>query len=411
MLVSKSLLLLFMGVSLAGCASYQHTVSEARSLLGRDPHQAALKLEKNANQEGKDQLVYLLDYATALQSAGDYQKSTEYFLKADQMADEKDYHSVTKITGSLLFNEGMVQYKGDDYEKLLINAMLAVNFLMQGDLDGALVETRRINEKLEYYRIEEKKNYDQNPFAVYLSALIWEADRKWDDAYIAFEKAYRLNPHIPYLREDLVRSAKRAQRIDTFNKWKKEFGIQWKKEWDSKELGELVVIYFQGWGPRKYPNPEAPRFPKLYPVDSFTRQAKVIVEEPSANTEEFSQMVCSVQDIAIKTFNDQYGALVAKRIAALATKEIVADQIRQKDESLGLLAAIVMHASDQADLRQWSLLPQSFQVAKLRLKPGEHTIRVIGLTDSGAPTGEESAPLKVTIQPGKKTFITWRSYR
>ena len=88
----------------------------------------------------------------------------------------------------------MIPYKGDDFEKVMINAMLAINFLSLGDMEGALVETRRLNEKLEHYRIDGKKPYKQSELALYLSAMIWEADGKWDDAYIDFVKAYKVNP-------------------------------------------------------------------------------------------------------------------------------------------------------------------------------------------------------------------------
>lgn len=400
----------FCALTLTACASYQHKVLEARRMMSDDPSSAASKLEKMAEAEGKDQLVHLLDYGTALQAAGEFKKSSEVLLKADEMADLKDYHSVSKITGSLLFNEGMVQYKGDDYEKVLINAMLAINFLMQNDLDGALVETRRINEKLEYYRTEEKKNYEQNVFAIYLSALIWEADRKWDDAYIAYEKAYKLNPGIPYLQQDLVRASRRAQRMEAHQKWKKEFGINWDPTWDDKQMGELVLVYQQGWGPRKFPHPDAPRFPKLFPVPTETVQAQVIIEEGQQKPEA-SQEIYSVEQVAIKTLDDAYAPLVAKRVAGLVVKEVAADQIRQKNELLGNMAWLAMHLSDQADLRQWSTLPKTFQIAKVPLKAGRYKVRVEGIDVGGGLTGEKSPTLELEVLPRKKTFFTWRSYQ
>ncbi len=58
----------------------------------------------------------------------------------------------------MLLSAGMVQYKGENFEKVLINAMLAINFLMEGKQDGARVETRKLNDKLYKFKFEGKKN-------------------------------------------------------------------------------------------------------------------------------------------------------------------------------------------------------------------------------------------------------------
>jgi hypothetical protein len=390
------------------CATYQHKVRGAVSSMKRGKcNDAAKKLEKRAHTENDDQLVYLLDYATALQCAGRYKESTQAFLRADKIADIKDYHSLSRVTGSLLLNEGMVQYKGDDYEKVLINAFLAVNFAVEGNLEGAAVEARRLNEKLYKFKYEAKRNYEQNPFARYLSAIIWEAEKNWDSSYIDYKEAYKLNPNFAGLKQDLLVAARRARRRDEFNKWKKEFGIELNKDRMSRKMGELVFIYQQGKGPQKRPNPQFQRVPKLYPRSSRGLFARLIVQD---NGEYDTEKIYSVQDVAIKTLDDQYAGLVAKRMAGIAAKAVVADQIRQKNKALGQLAWIGMNLADRADLRQWSTLPQSFQVARVVLKPGKYNVSAVSLDYNRKPAGEEMKPRAIEIRRGKKTFITWRSF-
>src|SRR5690606_7562575 len=141
---------------------------------------------KLASTPGDDQLVYLLDYGTALQIARRYEESNAAHIAADDLAEIQDNHSISTITGSLLFNEEMVQYKGEHFEKVLINAFLAINFVMLGRLDEALVETRRLHEKLDKLRLDGVAEFDRNEFALYLSALLSEADGDWDNAYITF---------------------------------------------------------------------------------------------------------------------------------------------------------------------------------------------------------------------------------
>lgn len=389
---------------LISCATYQMKVDNFMTYLSQgQPAEAASNIKELAYQEGDDQVVYLLEYATAQQMSGNYEESNKAFLKAEELMDIKDYHSVSRITGSLLLNQGMVQYKGEDHEKILVNAMLAINYLMLGRLEEALVETRKINDKLYKYRFEGKKNYQQNPFAIYLSALIWEAGRNWDSAYIDFKKVFELNPQLEYLRGDLVRSAKRAGRIDELSQWSHQFGI---KPPQANDMGEVVLIYQQGWGPKKRPNPSFPRVPQLYPRYSITQRARLEVENGAM---ESTQLAVDVTDVSIKTLDEQYSDLVAQRMAGIATKAVIADQVRQRDDVLGELLWIGLNLADQADLRQWTSLPASFQIAKLQLKEGRYRLRVVGLDGAGQLTGEASEWFEVKVQKRQKHFLNWRS--
>lgn len=394
---------------LIGCASYHGQLrGYFQSLQNGQPMAAAASIKNKAFEEGGDQVVYLFEYATALQAAKQYQESTEAFLKAEELTDIKDYHSLSRITGSMLLNEGMVQYKGEDYEKVLINAMLAINFLVEGNLEAAQVETRKLNDKLYKYRFEAKRNYEQNPFAFYLSAMIWEENKNWDSAYIDYKRAYDLNPDFEYIKSDLIRAAKKARRTEDLAKWRKKFREAEKSSQLSKNEGELVLIFAQGWAPVKRPHPDFPRIPKLYPKSSETASAKLIIE---GGSKEPTQKVYSVEDVAVKTLDDAYAGLIAKRMAALASKAVVADQVRQKNETLGQLAWIAMNIADRADLRQWGSLPESFQVAKVKLKAGDYRVQVAGLNGLAKETGEVSEWQDIQINSGKRQFIFWRSFR
>lgn len=394
----------------AGCTTYQNKVAGARDALRSGQFaRAVTELEPLAKKKDDDQLVYLLDYATALQEAGRYKESMKAFAEAEAIADIQDYHSISNVAGSLVLSETMIQYKGDDYEKVMINAVNAVNYLETGDLDEALVEVRKLNQKLYKYKNEAKKDYEQNPFAYYLSGIIWEADRKWDDAYIAYKTAYELIPEYAPLKQDLLRLARRAQRMDDFNDWKKKFGdVEVSPLWKDKAAGELIVILQQGWGPRKEPRPENPRFPYLVPSRNFTQTAAV---EINGKREAQTSPVFSVQDVAIKTLNDDYARLVASRVGGMVTKAVLSDQLRQKNEALGLLAWVILNAADQADLRQWSTLPQTFQVARVPLKAGKYKVQAAGLDAFGQETGERMQDRDIEIKPGQKVFVNWRTLR
>ncbi|MDG0814744.1 COG3014 family protein [Bdellovibrio svalbardensis] len=401
---------LFFSLSLTACATYQNKVQESRQALVSHDFSKALKdLEPLAANENGDQLVYLLDYATALQISGNYKDSNNAFLKADRLSELVDYQSISRQTGSLLLNQEMVQYKGDTFEKIFINAYLAMNFLELGNLDDALVEARRINEKFIKNRQEEKKSFEMNSFSKYLSAVIWEANKNYDDAYIAYTEAYKIDPTIGPIGEDLIRSAKLARRNDAYQSWKKKFpDVKEEKTWYDKNIGELVVIFQQGWGPRKVPSSNEYRLPALMPVRSETVLTRLSFE---GGGNYVSRLIYDVEMAAIQTLKDDYGILVAKRMAGFAAKAVAADQVRQQDRLLGDLTYIALNLADRADLRQWSFLPQSIQMIRIPLAPGKYKFNLEGLTLAGVPTGEGLKDQEVEIQAGKKKFVVWRSLK
>lgn len=391
---------------------YNNEMTKVRSrMTAGEAREVAAELEKKADTPGDNQLLYMLEYGTVLQAAGDYKKSNQYFLKADDLSDVKDYFSISRQMGSILLNQGMVQYPGEDYEKVFINAMVAINFLGMGDYENAMTQVRRLNEKLYKYRFEAKLKYEQNPFAFYLGGLLREEEKDWDNAYIEYEGAYKNNPNIEYLKKDLVRIAYKARREEALKKWQKQFGIK-EDKWN-KDDGEIVLIFQQGWVAYKRPNPNFVRVPKLYHVPSQTKAALVeatAVGDKRKTYVEDTQLITSLFEVADKTMDEQYAGIVAKRVAGIVAKEVVADQIRQKDAALGAIAQIAMHVSDQADLRYWATLPETLQIAKLRVPKGSYTVNVEGLMSMDAKTGEKARFENVKVKPGKRTFLIWRAY-
>lgn len=398
-------------MALLGCATYQDHVGRARSYLQDGKIEEALKdLQPKADRKNDDQLVYVLDYATALQYANRLDESNRYFMLADRLAEEKDYHSASRVAGSLLFNEEMVQYKGDAFEKAFIHVFLALNFLQKSDFDAAMVEVRKMNEKYSQARLAEKKSFEINPFSRYLSAVVYEALGQWDDAFIAYRETYKIDSNWHRLQQDILRTAMLSNRLDDLKQWQTKFPEQVVTV-DRKlrrSHGFLKLIYLQGWGPRKQPDPREPLVPTLAPVYSRTQKAQLLVNN---EVKAQSTLVYDTTEASIATLAEDRGALIARRIAARIAREAVARELGRNDDTAvaGLVGFIAMQASERADLRQWSFLPSSVQMAEVQIPIGEYEVSAQGLDASGQPTAEVSGVKKVRILPGKTEFFVWRS--
>lgn len=374
---------------------------------------AIAMLQDLAAEPSGDQLVYLMELGMALHIDGQFEQSNKILLKADKLADQADYTSISRTALATLSSESALQYKGESYEKLLINAYLAMNFLMMGQYDSALVEVRRVNQKVATLRANGRENYEYNPLSHYLSALIYEGDRKFDDAYIEYVKVYELEPSLPKIGEDLIRSATLAQRPDAIKKWKEKFpNVEKDPAWSDRQKGEIVFIYQQGWGPKKVESRGDHRFPELRPEYSQTGQAVVQIDGPGKNKDKATtQEIYNLERSAMQTLSADYAWMVARKVGAFVAKEVVADQIRQKDELLGLVAKIAMHVTDRADLRQWSTLPRTFQIARFKVNAGEYKVSAQGMADSSTPTADVFNEQTVKVRPGRISFLTWRSLR
>lgn len=390
-----------------GCANYQRIVSNTHKLIRQgQAHKAADLLKERAYQEGKDQLVFLMEYGTALQLAGDYLESNKVFIYANELIKEKDHHSVSKIASSLALNDGMLQYKGEDFENMNINVQAALNHTMMGDQNSTRIEVRRLEEKLSYFKTEGKKKYLQNSFAHYLAALTWEQSGDWDSAYIHYMKIYEDYPGTAGLADDLLRAAVRRGNRQNVKEWSKKSKLTEAQIRKQRKMAEVVLLFEQGWIPRKRPNPRFKSLPKLYPTPSTTKQASLKI---GGYSEVRTHIVYDLESVAISTLGEKYGAMVAKKIAAIATKEILSDQVRQKDEGLGALTNLLLHISDQADLRQWSTLPETYQATKMWIQPGTYTVKVTGLTAAGFPSGELKNIESFEVKAGTKNILHWRS--
>lgn len=402
--IKQAMALLALAFLLVSCASYQAQVDQARKLMASGQYDIALEqLKLLADKEGKDQLVHALDYALALQIAGEYKDSIKYFLLCEKLASQNDYHSISKVTASVLVNQEMLQYKGDEYERLLINTMLAVNFAAIGDLDSARVETKKSLEKLEVLISKGKTYHTKNPFVIYLNAIIWEANKDWDDAYIDYLNVYKLVPSFDPIKKDLIRLAKLSGRRDEHKKWKNTFGID--APANIKNKAEVILIFQQGWGPRKRPSYTDRIIPVLRPVPSRFYSGVLSVEGYGSVP---TKTVFNVESAAIRTLNEQLAPLIAKRVASLIAKKALANQVYKKDQGLGVLTDVVLTLSERADLRQWSLLPETFQVARLAVKPGIHEVEILG--DDGGSLKRVCDFEKVIVKKNEKKIISCRAF-
>jgi len=432
---------------LAGCAclgSYNVQTQPSRHMLAQGDFEKAIHSFPVASAKGHNEVLVRLERGTILQAMGKYAQSEEEFQLATGRIKEFEDRAIisasktTSKMGTLIINEQAKPYEGEDFEKVLIHALNAVNYVMQGDIEGARVEIRnaysRQNElynrhskaleraekdadSRDWQRMFEEADYTrysalrtkaesvysvyQNAFAYYISALVYELNREPDEAYIDLKKAIRAAPGSLSIQRDLLRLSRDLGFRDDFEKWENSFQ---KHEESYGEGIDIFIILGIGMAPYKipitFPIPTGrggivfTALPVYEFTPSTTRSGIVVYNSKSIET----STVFDTDGVASRNLLDKFPILFAKQVLRTSLKAVATNRLAKEYGVLGALAGSVAAAvTEQADLRTWSSLPKQFQVGRAFVPEG--TGKIILKT---VPTGFSRS---VDIPEGAKHVI------
>jgi hypothetical protein len=368
-----------------GCASdYVARTKPARAAYEAYRPDEALRDLDAARGPDKDKLLYLLDKGMVLHAAGNHAESLKVLAEADKLSQDLDFTSISEEGAALLTSERERTYRGEDFEKLMISVLQALNFAELGRDEDALVEVRRVDERLHKMVVEEKKPYEQLAISRYLGGVLYEDQGDLDAAFIDYEAAYRLQQSLGPLAEPLVRLGRQTGREDLVRKLLGPPGAPGIPDiGDGRPIGpregQVVVVIEAGRSPQKESLRHKTAAAQIIDIPHYRDRgtalpALVAVEGRSIAAVE----VTSLSAVAKAHLDDRVGRLLAKALVQTGLKAGVAAGVASKtnSEGLGALTFLLLSQVNQADLRSWLSLPAQFQVARLRLPVGKHTVKV-----------------------------------
>jgi uncharacterized protein len=411
---SITAILVAASVLVAGCAGdYVARTGGVRRAYERHDHEKALALLEEGDararrrlDEGRhpDALLYLLDRGMILHVAGRHEESNAVLHEAERLAESLDIVSIGEEARTLTANERLRAYRGEDFERLLINVVKALNFKALGDEEAALVEVRRANERLRVMVSEERRPYRQLAIARYVAGLLWESAGELDSAFIDYMAAHETVGGMGHLAEPLLRIAKASGRIEAY-----EALLRRHPDVEHAPLrpdeGQVVVIVEAGLSPEKRAAVHEDEIDWLalphYQPRSWNRQRARI---RAGEIERMAVTLTSVESVAVHHLTDRIGRMLARSVAGTAVRAGVATAVGSatKSEELGVLTFYLLMLNNRPDLRAWLSLPAEFQVARFRLPAGEHTVEVVW---SGERTEHP-----VVVRPGEIEVLTLRRF-
>ncbi len=117
-----------------------------------------LKRQREAGKlRDKDAVLYDIQMAMLLHLNGEFEKSNRRLDQAERRMDELFTKSLTTEASSYLTNDNALPYEGEDFEKVMVNIIGALNYVFLQQWNEALVEMRKVDHKLNVYSDKYKK--------------------------------------------------------------------------------------------------------------------------------------------------------------------------------------------------------------------------------------------------------------
>ena len=240
---------------LLGCGGYKFQEVEVALKTGK-PDAAYTYLQKHAPK--KSDIPFLFELGLVAHYTNEFTASNAAFDQAADIAEDRYTKSLSKEVGSLVTSDKLRPYTGTRYERLLSHYYRALNYVYQGQLDGALVECRRATNLINYFKGEDEKyDFFGAAFLAHLSAILFEATGELNDAFISYRQAaeYYQNAaektgvKMPKdIGHSLVRSARKLGFTDEYERYQEQYG---EPPLRLENTGELILFYESGYVPPK----------------------------------------------------------------------------------------------------------------------------------------------------------------
>ena len=456
-----SIMLIIFAFISCSTKSYDKEMMDSEQLFYSGQYlEAARLLLPNVNKAGKDEFLFMMECGLMLHTGGDYETSNKVLLKAGKIAQIKPI-SVTQQAASFLTNDTKANYRGEDFEKVLVHMYLGINFLMLNKYDEARVEFLAVNNELAKIRNEDGEAiYKQNIMAKYLTAIafeiVGEKDKDLRDiefAYIEYKQVYALDSKLDMVKNDLLRVSKRLGYNEDYNEWQRTFNRSYNEDPDS---GELITIFQAGRNAIK-----KSRGPLLddramgavlratitaastskgitiaavlvtlnqaeNPIPTFERRSNKVnrIRVEAAGKSINTVMLENVEKTTVQNLEDSYKILYSRVAASIATKAVAslvagmaAQALAQKfvgnagtAKLIGGIAgggtAVALFSQMKPDLRCWHTLPANFQLGRMTLKAGTQKVNFVLMGNNGTVERIEKT---VEIKKGQKTLVNMRT--
>lgn len=448
--------LLLLSLILSGCRTFYQRQQEFNQYFRTGQIQeAADVLERDRRgSKRRTRLLHLMNLGVVHHMLGNHTRSNELFEEAFILSEDQLRNPLDEAL-ALVSNPNMTEYRGEEFELLMIHYYKAMNFIQLGNFEAALVECRRLNNRLNALadRFPSDNRYRRDAFIHNLMGIIYEAAGDHNNAFIAYRNAYNiykddfsrlfgLGPP-RQLKIDLLRNAHRMGFRDQVEFFEREFGFSFQDE-ARQGYGDMVFFLQNGLGPVKaewsinftivrgaggrvdFVNEELGlSFPFYLGSSGQTtgdlgdlRIVRVafpkFVERPPVFTgarlrthgrQVQLEKAQDINAIAFRSLEDRMLREMGNALLRLAIRQATEQVVRRENQNVGAVLGILGAVAERADTRNWQTLPHSIHYTRISLPEGNHNLALEMLLPNNH-TGR-TVNLETQIRAGRTSFINY----
>ncbi len=408
-----------------GCGAPKKELREIEKKLEDRQFDAASKQVEEIKEKTyshKNRVLFYLDAGMVHHYDRNWDKSNERLEEAERAIEDLFTESVTRAAASYILNDNVKEYDGEDYEDIYLNVFKSLNYLGKKEFDGAFVEIRRINNKLnlledkykkladEYNKSKDSKakvevghnQFHNSALGRWLSMLIYRAEGDIDNARIdlnAIDDAWKNQRHIynfskpkfdHYLditdkaRIDIIgfigkSPEKKAHTLYIHTENNLIVFATTAEDEDGREtMTNLAPIQWPGIEQGLHFKFELPFFE---PRGTIVRSVRVFIDDKQAGQLELLE---DMEKVAIETYAVKKPLILMKTLTRTIVKGLIAHEgKKQMDKEIDnpllafgarLATDIAVDATEQADLRLSHFFPAKVMVNEFEVEPGEHHV-------------------------------------
>lgn len=411
--------ILVLPVLLGGCATYSDRIERMESALLAGQWERALDEVEKTGGSRADEVLFRLNRGMLHRLNGDFEASNRDLEAAKERLEALDAFSITETLGALTVTEGTRAYIGTPHEQVMLHLIKAFNYLDLGELDSARVEALQVDLRLEAIAAAAGgSKYDADPFARYLTGLLYEALGEADNALIAYRSAWRayrrqqaaFGVSAPrQLRADLLRLTDHLGLADEHRELAERYpDTDWVEQAAFRRRAHVILIVNEGLAPilREEAIMVQGADGRLHRIALPTyrsRPWRLGTVELLANGQRASAEVAQeVEPVARAVLEERKPGMLARSLTRAVVSNAAVSEVRDADPLAGLLVNIFTVATERADTRSWVTLPGRFRVVRLSLPPGDHDLSARYV---GGGAGSEVHWPAVTLRSGQHHFI------
>ncbi len=314
--------------------------------------------------------------------------------------------------GALAANDNLTNYYPADYEVGFLHLYLALNYLSENSLEGALVEVRKANlvqerakkareadlaaAEREVKSSELKPNLGsvlsrypdageqlqavQNGYLLYLSALLYETAGELNSAYVDYRRALAVMPDNREIINGTMRTAAKLNMQQDLLKLEQQYG-KYSKLLES--TGRIIVIDEQGIVNARQ------GWKMALPIYSDGNLAHLTLSLPYYPNYALAQFIpiridnkmmsqsrlVDVNLMAQQDLTERMPTILLRQALRVVAKEQLRRKAAEKDDVGSVLLNIWNTLTEQPDTRSWQTLPAEVYSSSEVVEAGEYELK------------------------------------